>query len=88
MAANKRILSLAAALAGLGAAIPARAELRATTTVNDRNVADKQSVAGLIEDNDFVLLPGTDPDGSIYLGHESHSSHSSHSSHRSHHSSR
>jgi hypothetical protein len=87
MGGEKRILSLTAALAGLVATVPAQAGLQ-LRDAGSQDAIRGQLPAGPVEDNDFVLLPGTDADGSIYLAHGSHSSHSSHSSHRSHHSSR
>jgi hypothetical protein len=88
MAADKKILSLTVALAGLMGTIPARGDATATTPEADRGVSRAPEASTPDEDNDFVLLPGADPDGSVTLQHASHSSHTSHSSHRSHHSSR
>jgi hypothetical protein len=88
MGADKRILSLTVALAGLMGTVPAQGDATATTPASDRGVARGLDASTPDEDNDFVLLPGADPDGSVTLQHASHSSHSSHSSHRSHHSSR
>jgi hypothetical protein len=84
MGGEKRILGLTAAVAGLVATVPAQAGLHPRDP-GPQDAIRTHLPANPVEDNDFVLLPGTDADGSIYLAHESHSSHSSH---RSHHSSR
>lgn len=82
MAQDKKLLSLTAALAGLLATVPAQALNETAAGITTQQAPNASSVDE-IPDNDFVLLPQADPDGSIYLQHRSHSSHSSHSSHRS-----
>ncbi len=85
MAQDRRVLGLTAALSALVATLPAQARGQVEKAAFQKDVPS--ATADATADNDFVLLPGTDADGSIYLGHESHSSHSSHASHRSHQSS-
>jgi hypothetical protein len=86
MAQERKVFGLTAALSALVATVPAQADAHVATEAFQKDVPNAD--AGAIADNDFVLLPATDADGSIYLGHESHASHASHASHRSHHSSR
>ncbi len=83
MAQDRKFLSLTAALAGLLATVPAQADTETAPSVTSQEATANVSSLDVNVDNDFVLLPQTDPDGSMYLQHGSHRSHSSHSSHRS-----
>ncbi len=86
MAQGRKILGLTAALSALVATLPAQAHAHLERDALNKDLPG--AAADTAADNDFVLLPGADVDGSVYLQHESHSSHSSHGSHGSHHSSR